>query len=455
MLDLASGNDILSSAPSFSSPNTVSTYTSDICPVFVIYPAAMGFPAKRLIYYLGSGFDSNLRVVEYDMNSGQKAVLPKGYTESSYSSLQSAVNVTSASYALVAQGDAYNGKLVNLYTKPTYYSSPSLNTCYLDMRQPTIMVENVSAFGSPNWTIQMKSNLNTTWYQASPSGGLTQTGVSIAGFFTREQTPSSDRISLVIRTNVTPARIDVYSGSGYLSKESELAVDTRAYRSWKGMDGKEQMAAFDFAGSDVVILDSLESDATICAVRYSTASPSGMIVRQADSLAKSVGVAISRNGIAVSAYAASCWTGLGTASLSGLQTGDVIKFTLPERPIGLWGYKELSLRGQNLKKSTERDVAQERLTPLAHDLQAYPNPFNPTTRIQYSLPEASLVDLRIYDVLGREVEVLSDGYMEAGLHTAIWNAASAASGIYYARLSVRDESGKALFTKSIKLLLVK
>jgi hypothetical protein len=66
--------------------------------------------------------------------------------------------------------------------------------------------------------------------------------------------------------------------------------------------------------------------------------------------------------------------------------------------------------------------------------QNYPNPFNPTTVVGYQLPAASRVDLRIYDVLGREVAVLVNQEMPAGTHSATWNATSLPSGMYVCKL---------------------
>jgi hypothetical protein len=90
----------------------------------------------------------------------------------------------------------------------------------------------------------------------------------------------------------------------------------------------------------------------------------------------------------------------------------------------------------------------------------YPNPFNPSTQISYSLPEAGKVSLIIYDVLGREIANLADGYQEAGRYSVTWNStqksgATVSSGVYFARLRVLNDLGAAVFTKTSKLLLTK
>jgi Flagellar hook capping protein len=67
--------------------------------------------------------------------------------------------------------------------------------------------------------------------------------------------------------------------------------------------------------------------------------------------------------------------------------------------------------------------------------QNYPNPFNPTTRIDYSVVSDGHVTLNVYDITGRLVSTLVDGYIESGYHSAIWsgmdnNGVQLSSGVY-------------------------
>jgi hypothetical protein len=66
--------------------------------------------------------------------------------------------------------------------------------------------------------------------------------------------------------------------------------------------------------------------------------------------------------------------------------------------------------------------------------QNFPNPFNPSTSIQYCLPRGGDVRLEIVDIRGEVVDVLAEGFMPAGDHLAVWRADRRASGTYFYRL---------------------
>jgi hypothetical protein len=80
--------------------------------------------------------------------------------------------------------------------------------------------------------------------------------------------------------------------------------------------------------------------------------------------------------------------------------------------------------------------------------RAYPNPFNPSTLIGYDLPQDSHVSLEIFDLNGRSVKTLINGYFRAGKHQVAWNADQISSGIYLVRLV----TGKKVFNQKITYL---
>ncbi|AFN75321.1 xylanase [Melioribacter roseus P3M-2] len=97
-------------------------------------------------------------------------------------------------------------------------------------------------------------------------------------------------------------------------------------------------------------------------------------------------------------------------------------------------------------------VSVERIDDLPKDFYLsnnYPNPFNPSTRINYSLSKSVNVSLKVYDVLGREVRTLVQGAQNPGSYTVIFDASDLSSGIYFYRL----EAGN--FSETKQMLLMK
>ena len=82
-------------------------------------------------------------------------------------------------------------------------------------------------------------------------------------------------------------------------------------------------------------------------------------------------------------------------------------------------------------------------------LDNYPNPFNPSTNITFSIPSKNFVTLKIYDIIGREVATLISGELEAGEYLQQWNAAGFPSSVYFCRLQAGD------FVDVKKLVLLK
>lgn len=89
--------------------------------------------------------------------------------------------------------------------------------------------------------------------------------------------------------------------------------------------------------------------------------------------------------------------------------------------------------------SVEDDIIETLPTDFVR-LSNYPNPFNATTTIRYSLPRSSRVSIEIYDVLGRTVEIMDEGIQDAGEHQVIWNAQDQPSGLYFYQIIAGDFS---------------
>ena len=88
--------------------------------------------------------------------------------------------------------------------------------------------------------------------------------------------------------------------------------------------------------------------------------------------------------------------------------------------------------------------------PFTYELRHnYPNPFNPTTNIEFSLAKAGHTTIKVYNVMGQLVETLMDKNLEAGMHKINFRAEGLASGVYIYRIQAGE------FTQAKKMMLIK
>lgn len=111
-----------------------------------------------------------------------------------------------------------------------------------------------------------------------------------------------------------------------------------------------------------------------------------------------------------------------------------------------WGIMERVLNPEEQRQAEKMEI--EKVTEYTLS-QNYPNPFNPTTMISYALPRASMVSLKIYDLLGKEVKTLVNEYKTEGRYSAFFNASGLPSGTYI--YEIRADA----FVKSGKMMLLK
>jgi hypothetical protein len=111
--------------------------------------------------------------------------------------------------------------------------------------------------------------------------------------------------------------------------------------------------------------------------------------------------------------------------------------------------RETGFDGQVVTLETITLTIRFNTTRMFELAQNYPNPFNPTTSIRYQIPTAETVNLKVYDILGKEVATLVNGRQEAGNYTVPFNAVRLASGVYFYRLQAGG------FVETRKMLLVK
>lgn len=121
------------------------------------------------------------------------------------------------------------------------------------------------------------------------------------------------------------------------------------------------------------------------------------------------------------------------------------------------GSHNFTLSGDNVKIDYVQLIEMQIITSVPHRNvvegfgleQNYPNPFNPTTTIQYQIPEMEKVVLKIYNILGQEVQTLVNEVQHPGMYQTTFDASRLASGVYFYRLTAGDyvEVKKMMFLK--------
>ncbi|MFA7419898.1 MAG: T9SS type A sorting domain-containing protein [Melioribacteraceae bacterium] len=125
-------------------------------------------------------------------------------------------------------------------------------------------------------------------------------------------------------------------------------------------------------------------------------------------------------------------------------------------PSGVWSPLAYDLTtGEYMQFEPKRladnfaEAKAEKETPSDYSVESYPNPFNPTTTINYQLPKDGVVTIKVYDIIGKEVATLVNGQKNAGYYKVDFDASKLTSGVYIATIQASS------FNKSIKLLLTK
>ena len=109
--------------------------------------------------------------------------------------------------------------------------------------------------------------------------------------------------------------------------------------------------------------------------------------------------------------------------------------------------KQLDYNGSyNYSKEIDIDVTSPNKFTLE---QNYPNPFNPVTTLRYSIPQASQVNIKVFDVLGNERDLLVNEEKPAGSYSVKFDGSSLSSGIYFYRMKAGD------YSETKKLILLK
>jgi len=101
--------------------------------------------------------------------------------------------------------------------------------------------------------------------------------------------------------------------------------------------------------------------------------------------------------------------------------------------------------------TTDVIAQQHEYLPEGFDLmQNYPNPFNPKTTISYTIPQSGFVELKIYNMLGREIQTAVNQFQQAGIYSFDFDASNLSNGVYFYHLKVGNR-----FSETKKMLYLK
>ena len=104
-----------------------------------------------------------------------------------------------------------------------------------------------------------------------------------------------------------------------------------------------------------------------------------------------------------------------------------------------------------LAANDDTELDNDKESPLTYSLSAiYPNPFNPSTTMEWTMLSASNHELSVYNVNGQLVDVVSSGLINQGSHSITWTPNSLSTGVYFVRLTVENE-----IVDSRKVMLLK
>ena len=118
-----------------------------------------------------------------------------------------------------------------------------------------------------------------------------------------------------------------------------------------------------------------------------------------------------------------------TAYLTFFGGADLPIYEVKKGAVGVWEHTGTFVSGYSMKAN-------------------YPNPFNPSTKLDVAMKEAGVADLRVYDLRGAEVAVLNSSYLSAGDHSFTFNGNNLAAGVYIAKFMVNG----AMYTQNMTLI---
>ena len=148
-----------------------------------------------------------------------------------------------------------------------------------------------------------------------------------------------------------------------------------------------------------------------------------------------------------------------TSAVTGADGIATLYSKFMRNPVGTWCFEVISLTKSGFTYDPNGNVittqceSAEILTKeffelTEYTLEAYPNPFNPTTTISFSIPETGFTSLKVYDILGNEVANLVNEVKDAGIYNVQFDGSNLTSGVYIYQL----QTGEYTATKKIQMI---
>ncbi|SVE40942.1 uncharacterized protein METZ01_LOCUS493796, partial [marine metagenome] len=148
------------------------------------------------------------------------------------------------------------------------------------------------------------------------------------------------------------------------------------------------------------------------------------------------------------------WTQIYGGSMGGYDDGNIVQQTSDGGYI-IIGDTQISLFNIDvwlIKTDSDGNLETSTIVglPKTYTLsQPYPNPFNPTTTIEFSMPQTEFVTVKVYNIVGNEITTLINDELSIGNHTIQWDGSLQPSGVYFFKI---ESSG---FVQSKKMVLLK
>jgi len=304
-----------------------------------------------------------------------------------------------------------------------------------------------------NTAVNSVSGLGLTWTRVKAQcAGRNQTGVEV---WMAHGTPSSGTVSATLASAPSNAVIAV---SRYSGVEASSPIGNIVSGNTLGVNGACSGGTDN--GSYSFNITTTVNGAMVfgaAAMRNQTHAPGAGYTERAEIVQGATNGSKASVAVQDQSFATT-----GTATVNGTFGGSV------DWAVVAVEIKPQITMGKRGVMAADEEVISNQLSVISYQLeQNYPNPFsangtfsNPSTMINFSLPEAGQVTVHIYSETGQLVRTLGDHEMAAGRHELLWNGRNqsgntVAAGVYFYRMTVTGKQGEVVFTKTNRMTMVK